>query len=777
MNGVTTRAPRGLRHHTWTSIRRYFALVVVLTVLATTTCVYYLGRAVATSTAFGSSPAVPIDGSLPGSIIDVTPLAALAPEIRDVSAEAARIVYRSTASAGGGLVAVSGAFYVPSGQAPVGGWPVVAIGHDGAGIETDCAPSATSTLLGLSPLVAGLLRTGHAVTVTDYVGLGLSGAHHDYLDIGGAGRNMIDSVRALRGAFPDVGTRWAAFGRAQGGGAAWTADQQAARYAPDLDLVGAVAVSPLTDATPLIDEAVRGTLNPDQRTALLWSLASLSYQHPELDLNDYRHGVATAQWGALTACSGSRVHDANIAAKDFGPFDLSPATPEAAVALRELVRGYAVTDEPLSAPLSVVYTADDGLTEPRWTGEAIIRACATGGTVEWHRQFGGVNRDATRAQEVAWLADRFAGRRGANDCATAAMSSSGAGEVLSVEDLLDLDLPPAARGARVRYGSTEGDTGAPTVVSGTVYTPGGTAPPGGFPVIAFAHGTVGVQEACGPSLPRNLPFQVPIAKALLSIGYAVSFADYQGLGAPGAHPYLDSRTAGLNVIDSVRALRATFPDVAPRWAALGHSQGAAAAWAADEQSGSYAPDLDLVGVVALAPPADVSGLVDKLATGRLTREQIAGMQAIEYSMARTQPSFDVDEYRRGSALTNWELLASCTDATAMRDKAIDQLQQSEVAPATPEAAQRLKAVLTRWALPQRQSAAPLSVVYGTADLYIDSEWTADAISRACALGNLMKVRLQPNRGHADLDWINELYWLRDRFENKPLTNDCPKTAR
>ena len=34
-----------------------------------------------------------------------------------------------------------------------------------------------------------------------------------------------------------------------------------------------------------------------------------------------------------------------------------------------------------------------------------------------------------------------------------------------------------------------------------------------------------------------------------------------------------ARTAGLNMIDAVRALRFTFKNVSNRWMALGHSQG------------------------------------------------------------------------------------------------------------------------------------------------------------------------------------------------------------
>ena len=63
-----------------------------------------------------------------------------------------------------------------------------------------------------------------------------------------------------------------------------------------------------------------------------------------------------------------------------------------------------------------------------------------------------------------------------------------------------------------------------------------------------------------------------------------------GAWLAGLHPYLDSRTAGLNIIDSVRALRAAFSDVSARWVALGGSQGGGAVWSADEQVASYAPN-------------------------------------------------------------------------------------------------------------------------------------------------------------------------------------------
>jgi hypothetical protein len=726
----------------------------------------------------GSAYTVSLGDSRPGSLVSVAPLADVAPEIEAVSARSARLVYRSTDGRTGNVTNVSGSVFLPNGAAPQGGWPVVAIGHAGSGVDEDCAPSLSSTLLGEAPFVATWLKRGYAVTVTDYQGLGVPGAAHGYLDATTAGRNIIDSVRALRSTFRNVSARWATFGTTQGGGAAWAADQQAASYAGELELVGAVVLSPTTDASGLVDGAQNGTLTTAQRTTLMWSLASLARLNPTLNLDDYRHGVAAQKWSALTACSGALVHQGNIAARTLGAQDLAPSTAEAADGLRGLMREFAVPERPLSAPLSVVYEADDTAAAHRSTTNAINRACAAGASIAWRLQRGEELRDISQPDQIDWLAARFEGKPAANYCRSGSVSSPGAGSVIGTEDIPDVSaaLPAGSRAARVLYGSTNGDTGAATIVSGTVFAPAGTAPPGGWPVVAYGHGTTGLDEDCGPSSSGTLLNQVSLVAGLLEFGYAVAFADYEGLGAPGVHPYMDSRTAGLNVIDAVRALRATFPDVSTRWAGIGHSQGAAAVWAADEQASTYAPELELVGAVALAPPANVSGMVDKSVQGTLSTEQVAALQMIEASASRGQPGFNADDFRRGSAVGNWDLLVSCNiSRLPERGAALAQLQASDLVPATPQATSQLRWQLQRWALPQRQLSAPLSVVYGTADPYIDAQWTTDAIVRACALGDAMNVRLQADRGHADLDWVGQLYWLRDRFQGAPTTNDCPTT--
>ena len=179
-------------------------------------------------------------------------------------------------------------------------------------------------------------------------------------------------------------------------------------------------------------------------------------------------------------------------------------------------------------------------------------------------------------------------------------------------------------------------------------------------MIAFGHGTTGIDEPCAPSLSENLLGFSSIVVGYANLGYAVALPDYEGLGSPGVHPYTDARTAGLNMIDAVRALRHTFPDVSNRWAAVGGSQGGAAAWAADEQAASYAPELDLVGAVAYVPAADVAGIVDKAVANTMTDDQALAFQSIVESLARLHPDVRRDDYRRGAAAKYWDLLSACS---------------------------------------------------------------------------------------------------------------------
>lgn len=375
----------------------------------------------------------------------------------------------------------------------------------------------------------------------------------------------------------------------------------------------------------------------------------------------------------------------------------------------------------------------------------------------------------------------FFGDRPPQPVASAQLGGSAPGSLLGAETMPNLDvglLGPGVRAARVVYRSTEGEDNVPVVVTGAVFTPKGDAPQGGWPVIAVGHPTTGINEPCAPSLSNSLLGSLPQVELITGLGFAVALPDYGGLGAPGIHRYLDSRTAGFAMIDAVRALRSTFPNVSKRWAAFGTSQGGGAAWAAAEYAGEYAPELDMVGAVAVVPAADITGIVDLAAAKKLTDEQVPLFQWLLASIARIYPNFDIDAFRRGVAAENWELLTACSGSAARERAAVARkVRPADLAPDTGAVADELRTILQRWELPQRRLSAPLSVVYGARDAYIDPAWTAHAIERACELGGSVIWREDPESGHTNTDASDQVRWVTERFAGDPAPSHCVRPVR
>ncbi|KXX57040.1 alpha/beta hydrolase family protein [Rhodococcus sp. LB1] len=204
------------------------------------------------------------------------------------------------------------------------------------------------------------------------------------------------------------------------------------------------------------------------------------------------------------------------------------------------------------------------------------------------------------------------------------------GQLLSSRAVADGPaLPSAGRNEVITYASRDGN-GDPVVVSGTVSIPRTPAPEGGYPVISWAHGTTGVADACAPSADfAGGPAHGYLSGVDASLddwvakGYAVVSTDYQGLGTPGIHPYINGDTETNAVVDIVRAARAMDPAVGSTWFVIGHSQGGQAALFTAAQGGERAPELHLGGAVAIAPG---NGLDQ---TPQYFRSGVPGIEAAE----------------------------------------------------------------------------------------------------------------------------------------------------
>ncbi|WP_319456310.1 MULTISPECIES: lipase family protein [unclassified Mycobacterium] len=329
--------------------------------------------------------------------------------------------------------------------------------------------------------------------------------------------------------------------------------------------------------------------------------------------------------------------------------------------------------------------------------------------------------------------------------------------------------------AKVTYTSTSGVTNELTEVTGTVFAPRGAPPEGGWPIIAYGHPTTGVRADCAPSSSPTLLNLSATILGLVNSGYVVAMSDYQGLGNDRTyHPYLDATTEGYNLVDSVRAARKLVADTSDRWASFGVSQGGQGAWAANELSADYGAGLTLVGSVSVSAPLDITGFADAAAGGTLTKDQQPAYSAVLEALKNEYPDINLDDYRRGIVQSSWDELLQCDYAKAdERAQLVDQITPDDLRPSSVEATDALRGRLAEASLPRRPLTTPALVIYGGQDALIPPSWTDAALQRACELGDVIRIDLQPDKGHSDVDIGPVIGWLGDRFRGEPAPNSCP----
>lgn len=160
--------------------------------------------------------------------------------------------------------------------------------------------------------------------------------------------------------------------------------------------------------------------------------------------------------------------------------------------------------------------------------------------------------------------------------------------------------------------SINGDQTSATAV---VMIPKGTMPANGWPVVVWAHGTTGVADQCAPSNLKDnndqftLGSALPLVQQLVSQGYAVIAPDYEGLGSPGIHPFLNAKSESESIISALKASKQQYKNqLSNDWVVVGHSQGGHAAIAAAEHANEAG--LNFKGAVAYAPASHLKETFD-----------------------------------------------------------------------------------------------------------------------------------------------------------------------
>jgi pimeloyl-ACP methyl ester carboxylesterase len=344
------------------------------------------------------------------------------------------------------------------------------------------------------------------------------------------------------------------------------------------------------------------------------------------------------------------------------------------------------------------------------------------------------------------------------------------GQVVRSEPLggLRADL----EGTRILYRST-GVGGVPTLVSGVVIRPRTPPPPEGFPLLIWAHPTVGIADQCTPS--RFGPPPGLDLDAVIAAGWAVTATDYLGLGTPEIHPYLDGPTQATAVLDSARAAR-SLPGTtgnAPM-AIWGYSQGGHAAIFAAQLAATYAPELPVVGVVAAAAPATRNWLDDAL--GEPGRYPFALLAAV--SRAEVDPTLRLADVLgpRGVAWASrvrGDGSATCPDIFAVLKGA----GPAELTRATFSEVPSWREAMATVAVPAVPTVAPVYLQHGTNDQTVPFEESRALRRTLCSVGTSVELHLIPGGSHLDgMRSARPLGWLAERRAGRAAVSGCPASA-
>jgi pimeloyl-ACP methyl ester carboxylesterase len=275
-----------------------------------------------------------------------------------------------------------------------------------------------------------LLQAGYPVVMPDYQGLGSldkirdragRDVYHPYFDSTTVGYNLIDSVRAARQlidrAVGQASATWLAFGVGQGGQAAWAANELAANHGWSLTLIGAVAISPVTDINGLADEADAGTLNTQQALDLQAFLAGVKNGHfDDFNLDDYRSGIVAQRWDALLACDAAGLEERATLAGQITPDALRPHSPAALATLRGYLKKASLPQGPTQAPMLVIYGDQDPLLPAGWTQSALDRACEMGDVITIRHLPNDAPDPLDMAEALDWMNQRVNSVPAPNDC-------------------------------------------------------------------------------------------------------------------------------------------------------------------------------------------------------------------------------------------------------------------------------------------------------------------------------------------------------------------------
>jgi alpha-beta hydrolase superfamily lysophospholipase len=335
--------------------------------------------------------------------------------------------------------------------------------------------------------------------------------------------------------------------------------------------------------------------------------------------------------------------------------------------------------------------------------------------------------------------------------------------------------PERSRAYRILYRS-RGTGGEPAALSALLFVPTRPAPSNGRNVVVLSHGTVGVARRCAISRRHAFVGQAAGLARFLRSGYAVVVPDLAGLGTAGTPAYLVGEANAHATLDAVRAAgRFAGAGASERFIAWGVGQGGHTALFTGQEASSYAPELELAGVAAGAPLANLGRLLE---TGAGTRAADVMAAYMLSSWSRVYPRLRLDDILTLPARRTVERVAElCVGidhgriGPALGDRDVKLAYRAKA----PWSRAPWKELLARNSPGARTIPAPVIITQGNDDAVVPPTSTARFARYLCGQGTTLQYRPSRRVAHGDLGEKTAPYvskWIARRFAGERARSTC-----
>jgi alpha-beta hydrolase superfamily lysophospholipase len=300
-----------------------------------------------------------------------------------------------------------------------------------------------------------------------------------------------------------------------------------------------------------------------------------------------------------------------------------------------------------------------------------------------------------------------------------------------------------------------------------ILVPTAKPPADGRKIVAWAHPTLGMGDACAPSRSADTLLDMGFAQEMINNGWVITATDYAGVGTQGTGRYLVGQDEANDVAFSV-AMAHNFPaaDTSKTWAVYGQSQGGHSALWTDGESpfglnsrhgcGRSCPELK-----------------NALNSGTMAQWSIGPDFIVGWSSKYPNLPLNGILTEQGSA--NYHSLSQdCIVEAALEGHTRAEFGQS-LFTKNPLDDPAWSKIAQEQTPPPMRPAMPTFIVQGTGDTLFLPNTQAELSERWCRAGSDLSMLWLDGASHLSAQSLSGTavsQWIQARFDGRPASSTC-----